>query len=193
MPHTHRETAEFITRLSSMVAIGQARNTTETALRVKTGSDIDPSVLKAPPFIIATNVSDQHIVANNSKKDTTTTNNFDKYTVTNNPDKHTVFNRSDKQNSITGISADNLTVEVASLAHTDTQAKMDGLAKVSAIDGSGSISATSKVQVLLLYFVFNIGLTLYNKAVMIMVSTVLNASNTTLVADTALSSRSHFC
>ncbi|KAL8828987.1 MAG: hypothetical protein Q9170_006366 [Blastenia crenularia] len=46
--------------------------------------------------------------------------------------------------------------------------KMAGLAKVNAIDGSSSIPVASKVQILLLYFLLNLGLTLYNKAVMIM-------------------------
>ncbi|KAL8809736.1 MAG: hypothetical protein Q9223_002612 [Gallowayella weberi] len=52
-------------------------------------------------------------------------------------------------------------------ASVPEQFKGEGMAQVSAIDGSASVSATSKIQVLLVYFVFNLGLTLYNKAVMI--------------------------
>ncbi|KAL8933051.1 MAG: hypothetical protein Q9211_005989, partial [Gyalolechia sp. 1 TL-2023] len=48
------------------------------------------------------------------------------------------------------------------------QPNRDRLARVNAIDGSSRISVTSKVQILLIYFIFNLGLTLYNKAVMIM-------------------------
>lgn len=51
--------------------------------------------------------------------------------------------------------------------------KMERLTKVNAIDGSGSTSTASKVQILLVYFAFNLGLTLYNKAVMIKVSIFL--------------------
>ncbi|KAL8838611.1 MAG: hypothetical protein Q9176_005008 [Flavoplaca citrina] len=45
--------------------------------------------------------------------------------------------------------------------------ELDGMAQVSSIDGSASVTVASKVQVLLIYFAFNLGLTLYNKAVMI--------------------------
>ncbi|KAL8710892.1 MAG: hypothetical protein Q9225_007216 [Loekoesia sp. 1 TL-2023] len=48
------------------------------------------------------------------------------------------------------------------------QPQMDKLTKVNAIDGSGTISITAKIKILLIYFIFNLGLTLYNKAVMIM-------------------------
>ncbi|KAL8936770.1 MAG: hypothetical protein Q9216_004755 [Gyalolechia sp. 2 TL-2023] len=49
-----------------------------------------------------------------------------------------------------------------------SQPIIDRLAKVNAIDGSSGISLTSKVQILLIYFIFNLSLTLYNKAAMIM-------------------------
>ncbi|KAL8732635.1 MAG: hypothetical protein Q9166_002610 [cf. Caloplaca sp. 2 TL-2023] len=45
--------------------------------------------------------------------------------------------------------------------------EVEGMAQVSSIDGSASVSAAAKIQVLLIYFAFNLGLTLYNKAVMI--------------------------
>ncbi|KAL9023698.1 MAG: hypothetical protein Q9180_008137, partial [Flavoplaca navasiana] len=48
--------------------------------------------------------------------------------------------------------------------------ELQGMAQVSTIDGSASVTVASKVQVLLVYFAFNLGLTLYNKAVMIKVS-----------------------
>ncbi len=48
--------------------------------------------------------------------------------------------------------------------------EVEGMAQVNTIDGSASVSAASKIQVLLIYFAFNLGLTLYNKAVMIRVS-----------------------
>lgn len=48
------------------------------------------------------------------------------------------------------------------------QPRMPVFTKVNAIDGSRGISLTSKVQILLIYFLFNLGLTLYNKAIMIM-------------------------
>ena len=43
------------------------------------------------------------------------------------------------------------------------------LPKVSSLDGSASVAASSKLRILLLYFILNLGLTLYNKAVMIKV------------------------
>ncbi|KAI4288555.1 MAG: hypothetical protein L6R35_002176 [Caloplaca aegaea] len=54
------------------------------------------------------------------------------------------------------------------LSPTPTRAHSQKL--VSAIDGSRDIPATSKIQILLIYFMFNLGLTLYNKAAMIMQS-----------------------
>ena len=51
--------------------------------------------------------------------------------------------------------------------------ELDGMAQVSTIDGSASVTVASKVQVLLVYFAFNLGLTLYNKAVMIKVSRII--------------------
>ena len=50
------------------------------------------------------------------------------------------------------------------------QSHADKFAKVNTIDGSSTIRFASKIQVLSVYFLFNLGLTLYNKAVMIMVS-----------------------
>ena len=49
---------------------------------------------------------------------------------------------------------------------------LEAMAQVSTIDGSASVTVASKVQVLLIYFAFNLGLTLYNKAVMIKVSII---------------------
>ncbi|KAL8753112.1 MAG: hypothetical protein Q9199_005283 [Rusavskia elegans] len=45
--------------------------------------------------------------------------------------------------------------------------ELEGMAQVSTIDGSASVTVASKIHVLLVYFAFNLGLTLYNKAVMI--------------------------
>lgn len=73
------------------------------------------------------------------------------------------------------------------------QAKMDGLTKVNAIDGSGTISITAKIQILLIYFIFNLSLTLYNKAVMIMVSTRLSPQCVVWAPDTNSSSHSPSC
>ncbi|KAL8766943.1 MAG: hypothetical protein Q9209_006424 [Squamulea sp. 1 TL-2023] len=47
------------------------------------------------------------------------------------------------------------------------QPEVEEMAEVSIMDGSASISFASKIQVLVIYFAFNLGLTLYNKAVMI--------------------------
>lgn len=44
-----------------------------------------------------------------------------------------------------------------------------GLKPVSATDGSATISTSTKVKYLIIYFAFNLGLTLFNKAVMIAV------------------------
>ena len=61
--------------------------------------------------------------------------------------------------------------------------EVEGMAQVNTIDGSASVSAASKIQVLLIYFAFNLGLTLYNKAVMIRVS--MNAT----LADRTMTNR----
>ncbi|KAL8639473.1 MAG: hypothetical protein Q9228_003504, partial [Teloschistes exilis] len=62
---------------------------------------------------------------------------------------------------------------VLSRPFTPIKSAMEGYTKVNALDGSGSTSAASKIQILLIYFAFNLGLTLYNKAVMIKVGTPL--------------------
>lgn len=41
------------------------------------------------------------------------------------------------------------------------------LMRVSLVDGSANISVATKLNFLVVYFIFNLGLTLYNKAVMI--------------------------
>ncbi|KAL8959228.1 MAG: hypothetical protein Q9193_003873 [Seirophora villosa] len=69
---------------------------------------------------------------------------------------------SDKQMPITGDGSTESITKALSPIPTKTRPR------VSAIDGSSDISATSKFQVLLIYFMFNLGLTLYNKAAMIM-------------------------
>ncbi|KAL8950739.1 MAG: hypothetical protein Q9222_003236 [Ikaeria aurantiellina] len=51
-----------------------------------------------------------------------------------------------------------------------SQLGMEKKVQVSAIDGTASIPAAAKIQILLVYFAFNLGLTLYNKAVMIKVN-----------------------
>ena len=43
------------------------------------------------------------------------------------------------------------------------------LMRVSLVDGSAHISVATKLNFLVVYFIFNLGLTLYNKAVMIQV------------------------
>ena len=44
--------------------------------------------------------------------------------------------------------------------------RKDVLSRVSALDGSAEVSVTTKVKLLIIYFLLNLGLTLYNKAVM---------------------------
>ncbi|KAI4128835.1 MAG: hypothetical protein LQ338_002535 [Usnochroma carphineum] len=73
---------------------------------------------------------------------------------------------SDKNSLTNGIDAKKAATESSFSSPVPT--RLDGLVKVNAIDGSGSVSFRSKIQILLIYFLFNLGLTLYNKAVMIM-------------------------
>lgn len=63
------------------------------------------------------------------------------------------------------------------------QSMIPTFTKVNAIDGSSSISLTSKIQILLIYLFFNLGLTLYNKAVMIMVGRTSNLSGPVWISD----------
>ncbi|KAL9610202.1 MAG: hypothetical protein Q9167_005079 [Letrouitia subvulpina] len=51
------------------------------------------------------------------------------------------------------------------LANSSSPAK-DGLTRVGILDGSADVSTATKVRLIVIYFVFNLGLTLYNKAVM---------------------------
>lgn len=51
------------------------------------------------------------------------------------------------------------------LANSSSPSK-DGLIRVGILDGSADVSTATKVRLILVYFVFNLGLTLYNKAVM---------------------------
>lgn len=83
---------------------------------------------------------------------------------------------SDKNSLTNGIDAKKAATESSFSSPVPT--RLDGLVKVNAIDGSGSVSFRSKIQILLIYFLFNLGLTLYNKAVMIMVSICLNITLT---------------
>lgn len=62
-----------------------------------------------------------------------------------------------------------LPTNVADPLKTDQQE----LVPVSVVDGSASVSTASKFYNLALYFVFNLGLTLFNKVVMIEVSILL--------------------
>ncbi|KAL9581300.1 MAG: hypothetical protein Q9212_003976 [Teloschistes hypoglaucus] len=78
---------------------------------------------------------------------------------------------------------------VVSPPFTPIKSAMEGYTKVNALDGSASTSAASKIQILLVYFAFNLGLTLYNKAVMIKVRTPLLPLKRTRIAKTVLSSR----
>jgi hypothetical protein len=41
--------------------------------------------------------------------------------------------------------------------------------RVGFVDGSSNVSFTTKLKFLMIYFIFNLGLTLYNKAIMIQV------------------------
>ncbi|KAL8775866.1 MAG: hypothetical protein Q9194_003563 [Teloschistes cf. exilis] len=75
---------------------------------------------------------------------------------------------------------------VLSRPFTPIKSAMEGYTKVNALDGSGSTSAASKIQILLIYFAFNLGLTLYNKAVMIKVGTPLLPLKRKRVAKTLL-------
>ncbi|CAL8575140.1 hypothetical protein XPA_001082 [Xanthoria parietina] len=70
-------------------------------------------------------------------------------TTTSRPDKYNFAARSDRFDLI------------------EEDEEVEEMAQVSTIDGSASVTVASKVQVLLLYLAFNLGLTLYNKAVMI--------------------------
>lgn len=154
MPQTHHKAAEFVTRLSSMVAVGQVDNLTDTtspAVGAGPGIEEDEGILDAQPSTAVTN-------------------------------------NSDKKDSTTGISPSKLIREAT--WSVPVQPKDDGLARVSALDGSGSISSTSKIKVLLVYFMFNLGLTFYNKAVMIMVKVSLSIPYPMSIAYGAFSFRS---
>ncbi|KAL8803393.1 MAG: hypothetical protein Q9182_003191 [Xanthomendoza sp. 2 TL-2023] len=72
---------------------------------------------------------------------------------------------------------------VKDTASVPEQIEGEGMAQVSAMDGSAGVSAASKIQVLLVYFAFNLGLTLYNKAIMIRVSVDMTRSNMVRMAD----------
>lgn len=61
------------------------------------------------------------------------------------------------------------------IASTETDEKLV-LKSVSATDGSAAISTSTKVKYLIVYFAFNLGLTLYNKAIMIAVCGYANMS-----------------
>lgn len=171
MPHTHREAAEFITKLTSMATIEQANSTVDNPGHVKTGQEMDSSA---------------HLPI-------ASTNNPDKHTLSNNPDKSTVTQDFDKQHSTAESTASKLTREIHSFVPSPTtvQAKLGGLAKTSAIDGSSSVSTTSKLQILLVYFMFNLGLTLYNKAVMIMVCAPRQSPDAIRLTNGGLSSPTH--
>lgn len=55
-----------------------------------------------------------------------------------------------------------------SVASTEPDEKL-ALRSVSATDGSSAVSISTKVKYLIIYFAFNLGLTLFNKAIMIAV------------------------
>lgn len=171
--HGHREAAAFVTRLTSMAT--QASSTIDNAGHVKNGYEM----VSSGQLPIAT-ITNHH---------------FDKHTISNNLDKHTVTHNSDIQNSIARSTTNKLTTEIVSSVPTPpaTQAKMGGLVNVSATDGSSSVSTTSKLQILLVYFMFNLGLTLYNKAVMIMVSAMLKPLDAIRLANGVLSFLTRFC
>ncbi len=93
-------------------------------------------------------------------------------TTTSRPDKYNFAARSDRFDLI------------------EEDEEVEEMAQVSTIDGSASVTVASKVQVLLLYLAFNLGLTLYNKAVMIKVSMNHILANGHQVADRTYSSPS---
>lgn len=71
------------------------------------------------------------------------------------------------------VSSESITTDTPSGSNKPiTFAKPDeklGLKPVSATDGSATVSTVTKVKYLIIYFTFNLGLTLFNKAVMIAV------------------------
>ncbi|KAI4171407.1 MAG: hypothetical protein LQ343_004263 [Gyalolechia ehrenbergii] len=129
IPHSHRQAAEFVSRLTSIAESAEPKNTAYTRELEKTGSEHDVSLSTHHHSTVATI-------------------------------------RSEHQPLIIEDRAKPLTAQTTT--SSPAQANMVRLAKVNAIDGSSGISITSKVQILLTYFIFNLGLTLYNKAVMIM-------------------------
>ncbi|KAL8703870.1 MAG: hypothetical protein Q9201_002959 [Fulgogasparrea decipioides] len=80
-------------------------------------------------------------------------------------DAFSAMNKSDTLTFATDINANTSVSKVTTLVTTPKN--MECLTKVHAIDGSSGTSTASKIQILLIYFAFNLGLTLYNKAVMI--------------------------
>ncbi|KAL8687434.1 MAG: hypothetical protein Q9218_006391 [Villophora microphyllina] len=74
------------------------------------------------------------------------------------PDKQVLSSKSKEKNPV---------FETTPL--TPIKSAMEHLTKVNAMDGSSNTSTASKVQILMVYFAFNLGLTLYNKAVMIQI------------------------
>lgn len=95
-----------------------------------------------------------------------------KTTTTSTPDKYNFAARSDRFDLI------------------EEDEELEEMAQVSTIDGSASVTVASKIQVLLVYLSFNLGLTLYNKAVMIKVSMKRILANGHHVADRTYSSPS---
>lgn len=57
------------------------------------------------------------------------------------------------------------TLHGQALANSSSPAK-DSLIRVGILDGSADVSTATKFRLIVIYFVFNLGLTLYNKAVM---------------------------
>ena len=59
--------------------------------------------------------------------------------------------------------------DLHAIAKEDTPSKPDIMASVGEMDGSVDVATATKIKFLAVYFFFNLGLTLYNKAVMIQV------------------------
>lgn len=131
MPHSHKEAADFFTKLNTIV---EAENTSDAS---KAPASI--GFTKATPYPAP-------LIA------------YGAISPVRNLDTQTSPLGGQRKNPI-----------VQSTPTTLVNSEMEGYTKVNALDGSGSTSTASKIQILLIYFAFNLGLTLYNKAVMIKV------------------------
>ncbi|KAI4255307.1 MAG: hypothetical protein LQ352_002639 [Teloschistes flavicans] len=129
MPHSHKEAADFFTKLNTIV---EAENTSDAS---KAPASI--GFTKATPYPAP-------LIA------------YGAISPVRNLDTQTSPLGGQRKNPI-----------VQSTPTTLVNSEMEGYTKVNALDGSGSTSTASKIQILLIYFAFNLGLTLYNKAVMI--------------------------